>query len=67
MAVGLGTGVPWIICKLDDAPDLIIDPFGHSAVQATCFAAREAESWLSHRHTCRSPVNVSKHLVVAAW
>jgi beta-galactosidase len=25
MAVGLGTGVPWIMCKQDDAPDQIID------------------------------------------
>ncbi|MCI65110.1 beta-galactosidase, partial [Trifolium medium] len=21
MAIGLGTGVPWIMCKQDDAPD----------------------------------------------
>ncbi|KAF7148352.1 hypothetical protein RHSIM_Rhsim03G0232400 [Rhododendron simsii] len=25
MAVGLGTGVPWIMCKQEDAPDPIID------------------------------------------
>ncbi|GLT62432.1 hypothetical protein SLA2020_350710 [Shorea laevis] len=25
MAVGLGTGVPWIMCKQDDAPDPIIN------------------------------------------
>ncbi|XP_052183251.1 beta-galactosidase-like isoform X2 [Diospyros lotus] len=25
MAVGLGTGVPWIMCKQEDAPDSIID------------------------------------------
>jgi len=24
MAVGLGTGVPWIMCKQDDAPDPIV-------------------------------------------
>nr|KYP43674.1 Beta-galactosidase 3 [Cajanus cajan] len=26
MAVGLGTGVPWVMCKQDDAPDLVINP-----------------------------------------
>ncbi|KAL5698727.1 Beta-galactosidase 1 [Ranunculus cassubicifolius] len=25
MAVGLGTGVPWVMCKQDDAPDPVID------------------------------------------
>nr|GFD36597.1 beta-galactosidase 3-like [Tanacetum cinerariifolium] len=25
MAVGLRTGVPWIMCKQDDAPDPIIN------------------------------------------
>jgi hypothetical protein len=25
MAVGLGTGVPWVMCKQDDAPDPIIN------------------------------------------
>ncbi|KAG6522825.1 hypothetical protein ZIOFF_019980 [Zingiber officinale] len=25
MAVGLGTGVPWVMCKEDDAPDLVIN------------------------------------------
>lgn len=24
MAVGLGTGVPWVMCKQDDAPDPIV-------------------------------------------
>jgi len=24
MAVGLGTGVPWIMCKQDDAPDPVV-------------------------------------------
>lgn len=27
MAVGLGTGVPWVMCKQDDAPDPVVsDP-----------------------------------------
>lgn len=27
MAVGLGTGVPWVMCKEDDAPDPVVsDP-----------------------------------------
>lgn len=25
MAVGLGTGVPWVMCKQDDAPDPIVN------------------------------------------
>ncbi|XP_045831358.1 beta-galactosidase 1-like [Trifolium pratense] len=25
MAIGLGTGVPWIMCKQDDAPDPVIN------------------------------------------
>lgn len=31
MAVDLGTGVPWIMCKQDDAPDPIVSiaPFSH--------------------------------------
>ena len=24
MAVGLGTGIPWIMCKQDDAPDRVV-------------------------------------------
>ena len=24
MAVGLGTGVPWVMCKQDDAPDPVV-------------------------------------------
>lgn len=24
MAIGLGTGVPWIMCKQDDAPDPVV-------------------------------------------
>lgn len=24
MAIGLGTGVPWVMCKQDDAPDPIV-------------------------------------------
>jgi len=24
MAVGLGTGVPWVMCKEDDAPDPVV-------------------------------------------
>lgn len=24
MALGLGTGVPWVMCKQDDAPDPIV-------------------------------------------
>lgn len=28
MAVGLGTGVPWIMCKQDDAPDPIVSITG---------------------------------------
>lgn len=33
MAVDLGTGVPWIMCKQDDAPDPIVSiaPFSHSS------------------------------------
>lgn len=27
MAVGLGTGVPWVMCKQDDAPDPIVSFF----------------------------------------
>lgn len=27
MAVGLGTGVPWVMCKQDDAPDPIVSSF----------------------------------------
>lgn len=27
MAVGLGTGVPWIMCKQEDAPDPIVSKF----------------------------------------
>lgn len=28
MAVGLDTGVPWIMCKQEDAPDPIVSDFG---------------------------------------
>lgn len=24
MAVGMGTGVPWVMCKEDDAPDPVV-------------------------------------------
>jgi hypothetical protein len=24
MAIGLGTGVPWVMCKQDDAPDPVV-------------------------------------------
>lgn len=24
MAIGLGTGVPWVMCKEDDAPDPVV-------------------------------------------
>lgn len=27
MAVGLGTGVPWVMCKQDDAPDPVVSNF----------------------------------------
>jgi len=27
MAVGLDTGVPWIMCKQEDAPDPVVRPF----------------------------------------
>lgn len=27
MALGLGTGVPWVMCKQDDAPDPIVRDF----------------------------------------
>lgn len=27
MAVGLGTGVPWVMCKQDDAPDPVVRIF----------------------------------------
>lgn len=26
MAVGLDTGVPWVMCKQDDAPDPVVKP-----------------------------------------
>ena len=26
MAVGLGTGVPWVMCKENDAPDPVVSP-----------------------------------------
>lgn len=26
MAVGLGTGVPWLMCKEEDAPDPVVSP-----------------------------------------
>ena len=26
MAVGLNTGVPWMMCKQDDAPDPVVSP-----------------------------------------
>jgi len=26
MAVGLGTGVPWVMCKQNDAPDPVVSP-----------------------------------------
>lgn len=29
MAVGLGTGVPWVMCKQDDAPDPIVSILCH--------------------------------------
>lgn len=27
MAVGLGAGVPWVMCKQADAPEFIVNPF----------------------------------------
>lgn len=27
MAVGLGTGVPWVMCKEEDAPDPVVSIF----------------------------------------
>lgn len=36
MAVGLGTGVPWIMCKQDDAPDQIVS-ISRSFVFFFCF------------------------------
>ena len=33
MAVGLGTGVPWVMCKQDDAPDPIVSP----PISSACF------------------------------
>jgi hypothetical protein len=27
MAVGLGTGVPWVMCKENDAPDPVVSSF----------------------------------------
>lgn len=27
MAVGLSTGVPWVMCKQDDAPDPVVSIF----------------------------------------
>ena len=27
MAVGLETGVPWVMCKQDDAPDPVVSSF----------------------------------------
>lgn len=27
MAVGLGTGVPWVMCKEEDAPDPVVSGF----------------------------------------
>jgi hypothetical protein len=32
MAIGLGTGVPWIMCKQDDAPDPVV-----STAELYCF------------------------------
>lgn len=33
MAVGLGTGVPWVMCKEDDAPDPVVRNLVHLAHQ----------------------------------
>lgn len=33
MAVGLGTGVPWVMCKQDDAPDPVVS----AQSSYTCF------------------------------
>ena len=36
MAVGLGAGVPWVMCKQVDAPEFIVNSF-HLAVSYFCF------------------------------
>jgi hypothetical protein len=35
MAVGMGTGVPWVMCKEDDAPDPVV----LKIILLTCFLA----------------------------
>lgn len=53
MAVGLKTGVPWVMCKQDDAPDPIVsskrDLFTVLHFHCINYFAYCASSWLSHR------------------
>ena len=41
MALGLGTGVPWVMCKQDDAPDPIVSITGLSLkfLKRVCYGA----------------------------
>lgn len=45
LAVGLGTGVPWVMCKQDDAPDPIVSIslfyFSQSHENTTIFTFRD--------------------------
>lgn len=34
MAVGMGTGVPWVMCKEDDAPDPVVSEMSLHALYA---------------------------------
>lgn len=36
MALGLGTGVPWVMCKQDDAPDPIVSITRPSSSYSQC-------------------------------
>lgn len=54
MAVGLKTGVPWVMCKQDDAPDPIVsskrDLFTVLNFHCINYFAYCASSWLHHLH-----------------
>ncbi|KAI3716104.1 hypothetical protein L6452_23194 [Arctium lappa] len=47
MAVGLRTGVPWIMCKQDDAPDPIVSRVKTPAMAVLCMACSQVRSTLN--------------------
>lgn len=63
MAVGLGTGVPWVMCKQDDAPDPIVSI-------TTSFLCENVDYiFLSscHSHYQLFPCHVTSSLVGLLW